>query len=78
MAWPATATQQTCLPVQLINFLANIQHIAHTVKSQAVDSVGSLVTQPMLQRRPNGTELRSMDPYIQILCRFQQSALKKL
>ena len=28
----------------------------------------SLVTQPMLQRRPNRTELRSMDSYIQILC----------
>ena len=26
----------------------------------------SLVTQPILQRRPNRTELRSMDSYIQI------------
>ena len=32
----------------------------------------ALVTQPMLQRRPNWTELRSMDSYIQILCRFQK------
>jgi hypothetical protein len=31
----------------------------------------SLVTQPMMQRRPNQTELRLMD-YIQILCRFQK------
>ena len=28
----------------------------------------SLVTQPMLQHRPNRTELRSMDFFIQILC----------
>ena len=27
----------------------------------------------MMQRRPNPTELRSMDSYIQILCRFQKS-----
>ena len=32
----------------------------------------SLVTQPMLQHQPNRTELRSMDSYIQILCRFQK------
>ena len=32
--------------------------------------VNSLVTQPMMQ--PNQTELRSMDSYIQILCRFQK------
>ena len=32
--------------------------------------VPTLVTQPMLQHRPNRTELRSMDSYIQILCRF--------
>jgi hypothetical protein len=31
-----------------------------------------LVTQPMMQRRPNPTELRSMDSYIQIFCRFQK------
>ena len=36
----------------------------------------SLVTQPMLQRRPNRTELRSMDSYIQILCRFQKCKQK--
>ena len=30
----------------------------------------SIVTQPMLQCWPNCTELRSMDSYIQILCRF--------
>jgi hypothetical protein len=32
----------------------------------------ALVTQPMLQHQPNRTELRSMDSYIQILCRFQK------
>ena len=36
----------------------------------------SLVTQPMLQRRLNSTELRAMDSYIQILCRFQKSKQK--
>ena len=35
-----------------------------------------LVTQPMLQCRPNRTELRSMDSYIQILCRFQKCRRK--
>ena len=30
-------------------------------------SIQSLVTQPMMQRPPNRTELRSMDSYIQIL-----------
>ena len=38
--------------------------------------VQALVTQPMLQRRPNCTELRSMDSYIQILCRFQKCKQK--
>ena len=36
----------------------------------------ALVTQPMLQRRPNRMELRSMDSYIQILCRFQKCKKK--
>ena len=36
----------------------------------------SLVTQPMLQRRQNCTELRSMDSYIQILCIFLKSKPK--
>jgi hypothetical protein len=36
----------------------------------------SLVTQPMMQQRSNATELRSMDSYIQILCRFQKSKRK--
>ena len=31
-----------------------------------------LVTLPMMQRRPNPTELRSMDSYFQMLCRFQK------
>ena len=36
----------------------------------------TLVTQPMLQPRPNRTELRSMDSYIQILSRFQKCKKK--
>ena len=38
----------------------------------------SLVTQPMLQRQPNHTELRSMDSNIQILFRFGKSKRKVL
>ena len=36
----------------------------------------SLVTQSMMQRRPNPTELRWMDSYIQILCKFQKCKQK--
>jgi hypothetical protein len=36
----------------------------------------SLVTQPMLQRRPNCTELRSMDYYHQLFCRFRKCKRK--
>ena len=36
----------------------------------------SLVTQPMLQLRPNWSELRSMDYYHQIFCRFQKCKRK--
>ena len=36
----------------------------------------TLVTQVMLQRRPNWTELRLMDSYIQTLCRFQKCMQK--
>ena len=36
----------------------------------------TLVTQLMLQRRPNRSELRSMDSYIQIICRFQKCKRK--
>ena len=36
-------------------------------------TVSPLVTQPMMQRRPNPTELTSMDSYIPIICRFQKS-----
>ena len=32
----------------------------------------ALVTQPMSQLRPNCTELRSMDYYHQIFCRFRK------
>ena len=36
----------------------------------------SLVIQPMMQRWPNPTELRSMDSCIKILCRFQKNKQK--
>ena len=36
----------------------------------------TLVTQPLMQRIPNCTELRLMDSYIQILYRFQKSKQK--
>jgi hypothetical protein len=36
----------------------------------------ALVTQPMMQRWPNPTELRSMDYYHQIFCRFQKCKRK--
>ena len=36
----------------------------------------TLVTQHMLQRQPNRMELRSMNSYIQILCRFQKCKRK--
>ena len=39
-------------------------------KSTYPKKVVALVTQPMLQLRPNCTELRSMDYYHQIFCRF--------
>ena len=42
-------------------------------KTKNQSPIGStLVTQPMLQRQPNHTELRLMDSYIQILYRFQK------
>ena len=41
-----------------------------------VNTECSLITQPMMQRQPNPMELRSMDSYIQILCRFQKSKQK--
>ena len=36
----------------------------------------TLVTQPLMQRIPNCTELRLMDSYIQIVCRFKKSMQK--
>ena len=36
----------------------------------------SLVTQPILQRRPHPTELRLMDYYHQIFCRFRKCKWK--
>ena len=43
-----------------------------------INIVFTLVTQPMLQRLLNRTELRLMDSYIQILCRFQKCNQKVL
>ena len=39
-------------------------------------SAPPLVTQPMLQLRPNWSELRSMDYYHQIFCRFRKCKRK--
>ena len=44
----------------------------------AAVSRSSLVTQPMLQLRPNWSELRSMDYYHQIFCRFRKCKQKLL
>ena len=46
-------------------------HVTHLNQMSKL-SAHSLVTHPMLQRQPNHTDLRSMDSYIQILCRFQK------
>ena len=43
---------------------------------QALVVIITLVTQPMLQLRPNCTELRSMDYYHQIFCRFRKCKWK--
>ena len=39
-------------------------------------TLDALVTQPMSQLRPNYTELRSMDYYHQIFCRFRKCKRK--
>ena len=46
------------------------------IKAMGEVAVQALITQPMMQSRPNQTKLRSMDSYIQILCRFQKSKQK--
>ena len=51
-----------------------IVHMEETEIQATVDS--TLVTQPMLQLRPNWSELRSMDYYHQIFCRFQKCKRK--
>ena len=58
-----------------ISFLSQNIFWGHTEFSQSHVNK-RLVTQPMMQRQPNPTELRSMDSYIQILCRFQKSKRK--
>ena len=51
-----------------------IVHMEETKIQATVDS--TLVTQPMLQLRPNWSELRSMDYYHQIFCRFRKCKQK--
>ena len=55
----------------LLDFISTI-----TITNEANHSVSTLLTQPMLHRRLNRTELRSMNSYIQILCRFQKCKRK--
>ena len=57
LAWLAQHGQN----VQIVSI--NRRHFLNQI-------INALVTQPMLQLRPNQTELRSMDYYHQILCRF--------
>ena len=59
----------------IVNFGILIPQILLFNKTSKRDNK-TLVTQPMLQLRPNWSELRSMDSYIQILCRFQKCKRK--
>ena len=52
-------------------FLALRQNLEKSINPFQIQI--TLVTQPMLQLRPNWTELRSMDYYHQIFCRFFSS-----
>ena len=53
-----------------------IKELDSSFKRQNLSKASTLVTQPMLQLRPNRTELRSMDYYHQIFCRFQKCKRK--
>ena len=53
-------------------YVAGYNGARTVVYRRVLTTVQVLVTQPMIQCRTNWTELRSMDSYIQILCRFQK------
>ena len=63
LAWLAQHGQN----VQIVSI--NRRHFLNQI-------INALVTQPMLQLRPNQTELRSMDYYHQIFCRFRKCKQK--
>ena len=68
LMWLIHILRQICC-----SFFKNTIHPRYSTRDQWFRPyVYSLVTQPMLQCRPNQTELRLMDSYIQILCRFQK------
>ena len=46
------------------------------IHMRIISEPSALVTQPMLQPRPNCTELRSMDYYHQFFCRFRKCKRK--
>ena len=48
----------------------------HKIHTDTNLTLYTLVTQPMSQLRPNRTELRSMDYYHQIFCRFRKCKRK--
>ena len=54
--------------IDCVIFYTNLHKLSCRTVKTIVEQ--TLVTQPMLQLRPNQTELRSMDYYYQILCRF--------
>ena len=63
------------LPWEFLGYFCSLRF---SVRFLHFSGWASLVTQPKLQRRPNCMELRSMDSYIQILCRFQKCKQKVL
>jgi hypothetical protein len=54
----------------------NYDFFRKNVIERNANVVNALVTKPMLKRRPNRTELRLMDSYIQVLCRLQKCKRK--
>ena len=67
-------TQTVALYLDEFFFRSLILWIMNTTILMIISS--TLVTQPMSQLRPNCTELRSMDYYHQIFCRFQKCKRK--
>ena len=61
------------LPWEFLGYFCSLRF---SVRFLHFSGWASLVTQPMLQHRQNGAELRSIDSYIQILCKFQKSKQK--